>query len=296
MASTTDEDRDGNGASASEASIPQGEDGVAAILAMVTTRALDHRGGLVLDSASLDQLRKQETREQVLREFVIAMMPDRVNPTIWTRWLQGGASPFDRAKLAHVDPSGQSISRALERQSRKVARATTGVHNARRAVEAAQRKLEEAEREQAAARSLDAGFIEWAISEHLLSIMAPMFAMGPAWTVMRAVSGHVTAEAMAEELSLIKDPRRRAEREQAIRQERQEGTEGMLDVLDFWAGDTEFEHEIREAIEGVTTRYAKRDRPEGQRRTRAQMKKGLADPELKRERDDILGGMKRSGG
>jgi hypothetical protein len=246
-----------------------------------------------MDSVSLDMLRTQEGREEVLREFVTAMMPDRINPVLWTRWLQGGAVPFDRSKITSPAPAGVAIGRAVERQSRSVAKHLSGVRTAERQLEAATRRLEEAKNELAVARSKDAAFIEYVVAEHLLGIIGPMFAMGPAWTVMRVVSAHVGADAMAEQLALIKDPKRRADREQAVRQERQEGTEAMLDVLDHWSGDVLFEHELREAIEGVTTRYAKRDRPQGQRRTRAAMKRSVGDPELKRERDEILAGMER---
>lgn len=295
MTSTTDVARVGNRASASKADDPQGAEDFAAILAMVAARALDHRGGLDMDSVSLDMLRTQEDREEVLREFVTAMMPDRVNPVLWARWLQGGAAPFERSRLASPAPAGVAIGRAVQRQSKSVARHVTGVRKAERQVETAQRHLEEARSKLAVAKSKDAAFIEYVVSEHLLSIMAPMFAMGPAWTVMRAVSGHVGADAMAEELALIKDPKRRSEREEAIRQKRQDGTERMLDVFDYWAGDIDFEYELREAIEGVTDRYGKRERPEGQRRTRAVMKKSVGDPELRREREEIVDGMKRQG-
>jgi hypothetical protein len=59
-------------------------------------------------------------------------------------------------------------------------------------------------------------------------------------------------------------------------------------MLDYWAGDADFERELRESVEAVVNRYAKRDRPNAQRRTRAAMKKGVADPELKRDRQQII--------
>ncbi len=295
MTSTTSDDGMGDGAKASEALDPQGDEGIAIILGMIAERSLDHLGGLDMDSASLDMLRTQEGRDEVLREFVTAMMPDRANPVPWTRWLTGGAIPFDRSKLSSPAPAGVPIGRAVERQSKSVARHVTSVQNAERGVAAAERKLEEARRDLAIARSKDAAFIEYVVAQHLMSIMAPMFAMGPAWTVMRVVSAHVPPKAMEEEVSLIRDPKRRAEREQAIRIERQEGTDRILDVLDMWAGDVEFEHELREKIEEVVERYAKRTRADGQRRTRAAMRKGVADPELVRDRDEVLDGMKRKG-
>jgi hypothetical protein len=294
MISMNEQAQNGNGALASDADAPQGEDGFAALFAMVSARVVDHLGRLDMDSVSMDMLRTQEGREKVLREFVLAMMPDRVNPALWVRWLQGQAAPFERAKLTPPAPPGVSIGRAVDRQSRSIAKARTGVQNAHRAVEAAKRRLIEAENELAIARSKDAAFIEYLVGEHLLHLMAPMFAMGPAWTIMRVVSGHVDAVVMADALSQIRDKAQRPKREEVIRRERQEGSEKILDMLDYWAGDIEFEYELRDAIEKVATRYQSRKRDDGVRRPRSSMKNSVANPELMRERDEVLAGMKRS--
>lgn len=274
---------------------PAGAEGMATILAMVASRSLDHRGGLSLDSASLESLRTQEGREALLREFVVAMMPDRVNPTLWLRWLDGSAKPFERARVTRPDPADQSLGRALERQSKRVGKAVLGVQNARRSREAAERREREAEQALIEARALDAAMIEYAVSEHLIAAMAPMFAMGPAWTVMRALSGHVPAEEMEEELRLERNPTKRAELEAVVRRERQEETDRVMDALDYWAGDVHFEREIRDAVVGVVKGYEGRSRPDASRRSRASMREGVADGELVRDKGEIIDGLKRGG-
>lgn len=283
------------GLEAPASDLPVGAEGMTAILAMVASRSLDHRGGLSLDSVSLESLRTQEGREALLREFVVAMMPDRVNPTLWLRWLDGTAKPFERARVARPDPADQSLGRALDRQSKRVGKAVLGVQNARRSREAAERREREAEQALIEARALDAAMIEYAVSEHLLAAMAPMFAMGPAWTLVRALSGHVPAEEMEEELRLERNPTKRAELEAVVRRERQEETDRVMDALDYWAGDAAFEREIRDAVAGVVKGYEGRSRPDASRRSRASMREGVADGELVRDKGEIIDGLKRGG-
>lgn len=283
------------GLEAPASDLPVGAEGMAAILGMVASRSLDHRGGLSLDSVSLESLRTQEGREALLREFVVAMMPDRVNPTLWLRWLDGTAKPFERVRVARPDPADQSLGRALDRQSKRVGKAVLGVQNARRSREAAERREREAEQALIEARALDAAMIEYAVSEHLLAAMAPMFAMGPAWTVMRALSGHVPVEEMEEELRLERNPNKRSELEAVVRRERQEETDRVMDALDYWAGDVHFEREVRDAVAGVVKGYEGRSRPDASRRSRASMREGVADGELVRDKGEIIDGLKRGG-
>lgn len=295
MQETTEEDESGRGPKAPVSGLPEGAEGMAMVLAMIASRSTDHRGGLNLDSDALVGLRTQKDREAFLREFVVTMMPDRVNPAMWVRWLNGSALPFDRPKLARVDTGGERTTKALERSSKRVAKAVLGVSNARRGTDASKRREAEAERELVDARAFDAAAIEYAVSEHFINIMGPMFAMGPAWTVMRAISAYIAQDLIDEEVSMVRDPKRRPEREAVIRREREESSSEMLDALDYWSGDVEFEHELREAIAGVVKAFKKRSRKDVARRSRASMKKAVPDPELARNAGQILDGLKRPG-
>lgn len=129
-----------------------------------------------------------------------------------------------------------------------------------------------------------------------MHLMQPMFAMVPAWTLMRVVSAHIDPSLHEIELSFIKDPKRREERARAIQTERQEDTEEPLDVLDHWGGDMDFEEDFREAISAVADKYASQERPELSRRSRVAMKRGVSDPETVRNSDAILKGMERQSG
>lgn len=252
----------------------------------------DGQSAEILDILTL--LRTPKGRQDVLRGVIGSITPESVDPELWKRWLAGGAGPIERNKLAHPDPGGQSIQRALDRQSPRVAKAKEGVRKARRAFNAAQNKVEEAERELAEARSRNAALIQYAVSGHLTEIMAPMFAMGPAWTIMRAISAFVPPDMLTSDLSLVR-PADQAAVEQRIRKEFRDGTDRIFAALDCWSGNVAFEYELRDAIEKVVGRFAYRDNPNPSCRTSTAMRSSLADPELQRHRDEILEGMKRDG-
>lgn len=258
--------------------------------------------GAVINDANLDEkmmditdlLRDPERRNDVLLSLVASMTPEDINPTPWRQWLAGGPGPFQRAKLEQPDPGGQKIQRALDRKSSKVSKDKRGVHDAKRTLEAAQRKLAEAERKLANSRAEDAALIQYVVNNHLLKIMAPMFAMGPAWTVMRVISAYYPPILLEEQLEFFRSPEKRANKEQQLRHERREETNRMLEMLDHWSGDLDFEYALREAIAEVTGRYAKRERKGWSVRTDKAMATTLADPELGRDRDEIIDGMKRN--
>ena len=142
---------------------------------------------------------------------------------------------------------------------------------------------------------MDAAILEWAISEHLVAIMAPMFAMGPAWTVMRVISSYISDTAMAEETRLIRDSAKRQEAVEDLRRTREQGTERILETFDLWAGDIDFERDLREAIERVVKTYEKRQRNGARRRGKASVTRSVGDPELVRDAAGIVDGMARKG-
>ena len=237
-------------------------------------------------------LRDPKSRNEVLQSLVHSMTPKNGDPELWTGWLAGGPGPFQRVKLKQPDPGSQPIQRALDRKSSSVSKAKRGVHDAKRTLEAAQRKLAEAEQKLADSCAEDAALIQYAVNNHIVEIMKPMFSMGPAWTVMRVISAYYPPILLEEQLEFFRSPEKRANKEQQLRHERREETNRMLDMLDHWSGDLDFEYELREAIEKVTGRYAKRERKGCSVRTDKAMATTLADPELGRNRDEIINGMK----
>lgn len=99
MTSTTGIASDGNGAQASEA-VDNFKQGVASILKMVADRTVKPDGSLVNPAAVVSALRSDEGREELLRQFTLAIAPSTVNPLLWERWLQGGEAPFSKPNLS----------------------------------------------------------------------------------------------------------------------------------------------------------------------------------------------------
>lgn len=291
MTSSIEKSLDGNGASASEPDDTPDSEGIALLLAMIAERALDRGGKLTGPSASLNLLRSSEDREKLLRDFVIALQPAEVNPVLWEHWLQGGPSPFERGtKLETPAPVNMGISRAVERQDKAVQRARSTLTKANRAAEAAQAKVAEAEKALQLAEAKDAAFLEYLVSEHLMSVIQPIQVMGPAWTVMRSLSGYVEPEVLKQELFGVREAKHQ-EMETFIRAERLSSSQELLTALDQWCGDVNFENDLRAAIAAVVERYSKRDRANETPRSLEAMVSSVRTKEDRKQRRAILEGM-----
>lgn len=101
------------------------------------------------------------------------------------------------------------IKRGVERVSAAVVKARSVVSAAEDSVAEASAKLDKAKQELCNAETKEAAFMQYLVSEHLVSLIEPIFALGPAWTLMRASSAHVDMEALDEEMALIKKPEQR---------------------------------------------------------------------------------------
>lgn len=291
MTSSTGKSLDGNGASAPAHDDTHDAAGITSILAMIAQRALDREGKLIGPSALMNALRSSDERHELLREFAIGIQPKGVNPSLWENWMQGGASPFERAvKLETPSPTNMGISRAADRQDRIVQRARIALTKATRAAEAAQEKVAEAEKALQIAEAKDAAFIEYLVSEHLMSIMQPIQLMGPAWTVMRSLSGFVDPDAMKKELIGVREAKH-AEMEAFVRSERMSATQEILTALDLWCGDLEFETALRDSIAGVVERFSKRERAGEAPRSLEAMATSVRTKESRQQRRQIVSGM-----
>jgi hypothetical protein len=226
--------------------------GLAALLRHVLDRALGPGGDVAPETASLIALRKQPSRERELRDFVSALSPGEVNPELWSRWMAGGEEPFQPPKIKRVRGKELNSGRTLERSSSRVI-------SAEAAMEKAERELADRRAEFEQALAFDKAVVQFCVSEHLASIIAPIFAMGPAWTIMRVLSAYVGPAEMAEETAMASTPKRKAEIEMQVRDERRKESEKALRVLDQWGADGEFEGDLRTAIMRVVDLYAERD-------------------------------------
>lgn len=290
------EEADEGGAQRPSGVSEEGIGNLAEVIAHLSEIAIGSKGELLPDAASLMALRRLNTRDQHLRDLVASLHPAEVNPAVWTQWLAGGEQPFEGVKPKSLKPSDQSTGRALERHSPKVKKMLESVAAAKVGVDAAQRRLEKAEENLARVTAYEKALIQFAVSEHLVSIMAPMFAMGPAWTVMRALSAHASDE-FYEDLTVMVDPKKRELATERLRKERAQQTEELLSVLDLWSGDHQFELDLRSAIATVVDRYKKRGSERDREGMRSRGKDAIRNsvrPETTTSSAEILAGMARS--
>lgn len=146
---------------------------------------------------------------------------------------------------------------------------------ARERVERARAELAYAEQALAYQEALDRSLLDWCVTDHLIQLLSPVFAMGPAWAIMRAIAPHLSDEhGDAMTLILEDDKDARADAIKELRDKWKVQSNEAMEVLDFFAGNPEFEGELRDAILDVTYRFSK----DKQRRAEWQEKGVVAAP------------------
>lgn len=249
-----------------------------------------------------DHLRTVEGRNEVLRDFALRVMPPAVDPTLWIRWLNGGEAPLSSTRNM-VSPVGQGmhIRRSLERQSKVVQTAAAQVKKAKLDFDSAQRAADEAARKLADCEAKlehvqvrDAVFIEHLVTKHLMDSVSPVFAMGPAWTLMRAASAHVDLDALAEEMVLITDPKKRDAHISKVVHEREVSSQVIMTTLDQWAGDYDFELAVHEALHALSVRYSRVQSPPAKARPIAVIKKSSPQGAALKDKEAVLAGLRPS--
>lgn len=167
----------------------------AKVLALIHKLATNPAGSESAGMRAVDRLQGHVEREAFLREMVMNFRPPEADPELWLRWLSGGAEPF--APRVQKKPY---ISQANTK--REVKRASTRVAAARTRIAKAERELAAAQSEAASSVEFESSLIAWALMEQITSLVMPIFAMGPAWTLMRAVGPSISDDEMEEEMIL----------------------------------------------------------------------------------------------
>ena len=294
VGSKSKDDKVGDGATSSEAMPSQSAELAESILRMVAARVTSPTRALAMDVSSTDMLRDHEERDELLRDLVMKIIPDDVNPDVWDAWLTGGPAPFDGPGIERVVGRDRGLSRPVMRAGTKRRNALTKFKDAEAKLNQASKNLDNARAALEKAVINDAALLEYVVTDHLVSILQPIFAMGPAWTLMRSMSAHVPEKVYADATVMTAEEDIPAEREK-IAKERSDATEKMLGILDLWSGDVEFEEELRTAIAGVVARYEKREREGRSMRSQNALRKGIADPDLASDREAVTKGMKKRG-
>ncbi|SOB80760.1 hypothetical protein SAMN06297144_1223 [Sphingomonas guangdongensis] len=266
--------------------------GAKRILELILSMALAPGGEVSPDNESLVALRREGTREQVLQDLVALLAPRNVNPALWLKWLSGDGEPYTPSKLARAGSSKHASGRVLDRASDRIGTQRQRRDRARTKLEEAREELDREEQALATAQAMDNAVLMWAVSEHLARIIGPVFAMGPAWTLMRICSAHITRSDMDEELSRYSEGDQEYAEEQ-FRRDRTDQSALILDALDLWSGDDEFEHEMRMAISDVARRYRVKKRDQSSvppRKRSARDKTNSARPDAATDRNEVLDG------
>ncbi|URD60769.1 hypothetical protein M8312_13480 [Sphingomonas sp. KRR8] len=145
-------------------------------------------------------------------------------------------------------------------------------------------------------RAHDNAAVYFVVVNQLRSIMEPVFAMGPAWTVMRSMSAHLSEEKAEEETALLFGKEKTAAIEK-LRRQRVEETQKLLEVLDLGSGNSDFEADLRSALLKVVMNWdQKRERLTADGR-RPRAKKDVAatvHPKSRTDGTEVLEVLKKS--
>lgn len=263
------------------------EDGQNAALAQIMMHimrtAISPENVLTPEAQVQIALRNKGARGETLERLIMEIVPERVDVDLWLRWINGGLSPFP--KLERVGKGDERPAQTLARTPHRVVTQQKKIDRLKAELEQEEQKLDYYEAHRKAA-------VQWCVVDQLVNIMTPAISMGPAWTVMRALSGYISYED-AEKKTFMLDEDQKEEGIREIRAIRQRETDQMCDDLDFWSGHCEFENSIRDAIRNVIRDYeilrpvwVKSGR---RRRTRSEIKSSV-NPEASVDMKEVLAG------
>lgn len=263
-------------------------------VAELTQFVVSADGSLTLAAEDLLALRDTPQREKILHELVGAVAPTRPMMMAWRGWLSGGVPPTEPEVLKKPGSARRAIKDYSERADKSRIALTKKADDARQRLASAQEALEKAEREVEFHDSAQRADMLWRISDHLAQIMAGTFAVGPAWTVLRALSGYISDEELKFAAAFSSDEAERIEAQREAMQTKKDETQTMMLVLDQHCGDPEFEAEIRKAILGVVMKFKDREPdqtgPIYRRRGKETIRKSV-QPEGHKNAEEILDGL-----
>lgn len=239
---------------------------------------------------SLARLRTKDERETYIDAFVLAMTPTDVDPEPWQRWLSGKEVPFDSPPPTRPETYKQALSRDLTRLSDAVRRAYYDTKKAHDTLERAQARVQEAEAALAQARAKDIASLYAAMASALRSHLGPVFAMGPAWTVMRAISATPHLVELEDMRAFHRSAEALSKAEESLSEERTNDTAKIMNALACWAGDFLFETDLRQAILAVIEKFGDREPPRSVAEVRSLARTNAIAGEVTADRDGILDG------
>lgn len=199
----------------------------------------------------LTRLSNKAAREELSMDLLASLAPEAADPELWLDWLEGGHSPSEQLTVKPFSEgeagSGRKIKSALTHVQKAEEQVAGKRKQLERAVAEAKRldeELRSAEANASLARDQARGAVTWALFRQVASSAATVFAMGPAWSLMRIVSGHLHEDGEWE--SGLDDDLRAAVAEH--RQTRKERSRQMLQQLEARRGDSALEIRLFEHL------------------------------------------------
>lgn len=249
------------------------------LMTWVIKKAVSPEGEVSQEARVQRELMEDETRRVLLEKLLLEVTPKDVDVGLWTKWLSGGVTPF-KHKLAKPASGHERPIQTLERSGSRAAKLEAKIAKLKA-------QLEDEERQLKFERASVAAVLQYYVTDQLVEIMSPTVAMGPAWTILRALSGYVNDEIVASlpPLPIKVDP------VEYYRSRRMAESEKIMSALDHFAGHIEFEQALRSAIAQVVTEFEPR-RPEvkkrgGKARPLEELRAG-PDPFATADAQDIL--------
>lgn len=220
---------------------PEVQQALGRVVGYLTVAAREDPCGI----ARLADLFEHDPCDRAVSRLLTDLIPAEVDAAQWLDWLEAGSGPPTAYPLPRVATKGPTSARGSH------VSAVRQRDEAKRKQEIAQAALVAAEADLTAAEELvketDAHLrqvIAGRLDAEWTRKAAGLFAMGPAWILMRSVSAYIgIAPGVLDAL----DPAQREQAEALIANSKPDSVE-MLDLLDFHAGDTLLELRLRWAI------------------------------------------------
>lgn len=240
-------------------------------------------------------LSNEAKRGDLAIDLLYSLAPEAADPDLWMRWINGGSSPRHRLRTQQFDAgtanSGRKIQAALTdvtSSTEKSSEARLRLEKARDEMRAAERALERAEQEEKRTRDIARGVTAWAYLNEVATVATSVFAMGPAWSLMRVVSGHLQEDPEWEK-GLPEDQRIVLAKH---RDKRQERSQEMLRILHKMSGNTAFEVNLFERLYEWLKPYAETASDRAVSSSRS-LKAGVGRRAKKDDADEVARGVSR---
>lgn len=203
----------------------------------------DDGGEIELTARLALELRTQEGRHAILDPLIAMLVPPNMSSALWQRWLRGGRPPMTKADVPRISAAGKA-------QSQKLSKAGARVTTAAKRVDRLRQDLEEAEAQLDYERQVETALLQHAVSMHLVDALAPVFALGPATVIMRAIREEMDEDEIAVEMAGVSAEKYDRMMEMVLR-DRISGTRAIHEGLVRHGGDCNFRLRLRDVIQGT---------------------------------------------